>query len=90
MSSRLKSLAGMTAVAAVVAVAGPASSANAATPTGPLVDPTVCQLLSVTLGPLGPTRVVGGAGLADVLTRVGASVGCQPPAPRRFPFGPWR
>ena len=90
MSSRLKSMAGVTAVAAVLAVAGPAAGASAATPTGPLVDPTVCNLLNLTRGPLGPTHLLGGGGLADVLARVATSAGCQPPAPKPFPFGPWR
>jgi hypothetical protein len=89
MSSRLKSVAGLTAVATVLAVAGPAASANAATPTRLSVDPTVCQLLTVTTGPLGPTHLAGGAGLADVLARVAASAGCQPAAPAPSLFGPW-
>ena len=73
MLCRRNPLAALAAVTAALAVAVPAGSARAATPT---VDPQVCQLLNTTAGPFGPTRVIGGASLANVLANAGASVSC--------------
>jgi hypothetical protein len=75
------------AVTAALAVAVPAASASAATT--PLVDPTVCQLLDLAKGPMGPTMGLGGSSLADVLGRAGASVGCTPRTQPSFPAFPW-
>jgi hypothetical protein len=85
MLSRRKSLMAVAAVTATFAAAIPAASAHAATP---LVDPTVCQLLNLVKGPFGPTAGVGGGSLADVLGRVGTSVGCTAPAQPSFPTFP--
>jgi hypothetical protein len=56
------------------------------------VDPTVCQLLNIVQGPFGPTQFIGGASLADVLSKAGASVGCAAPAPKPslLPVPWWR
>jgi hypothetical protein len=93
---RRSRLAALAAVTGALAVAIPATSASAATPaTGPIVDPTVCQLLSITEGPFGPTMFIGGASLAHVLATAGNSVGCPAPTPAptptrpTFPFFPW-
>jgi hypothetical protein len=88
--SRRKSLMAATAVTAALAASVTASKADAATT--PLVDPTVCQLLDLAKGPLGPTAGLGGSSLADVLGRAGASVGCTPrtqPTFPTFPAFPW-
>jgi hypothetical protein len=50
------------------------------------VDPMVCQLLSTTTAPLGPTQLVGAASLANVLATAGTTVGCAPPAPQPSPL----
>jgi hypothetical protein len=80
MLSHRKSLAALAAVTAALAVAVPASSASAATTAGPTVDPTVCQLTNLTIGPFGLSQVIGGASLANTLTKAGATVGCRAPA----------
>jgi hypothetical protein len=84
-------LAALAAVTAALAVAVPAAGASAATTTAPTVDPLVCQLLNFTRGPFGPTHLIGGASLADVLGKAGASVGCPAPAPTPslLPAVPW-
>jgi hypothetical protein len=46
------------------------------------VDPQVCGLVNLAMGPFGPTQFIGGASLASVLANAGASVGCAPPAPQ--------
>jgi hypothetical protein len=84
--SRRNSVMAAAAVTAALATAIPVATANAATP---LVDPTVCQLLDLVKGPLGPTAGVGGSSLADVLGRAGASVGCTPRTQPTFPTFPW-
>jgi hypothetical protein len=91
MFSRQKPLAALAAVTAAVAIVVPAASASAATTTAPTVDPTVCQLLNISMGPFGPTQFIGGASLASTLANAGASVGCAPPAPlpSLFPTAPW-
>jgi hypothetical protein len=76
MLSRPKPLAALTAVAAALAVAVPATTASAAPTKALVVDPTVCQLLSFSMGPFGPTQYFGGASLATTLANSGASVGC--------------
>jgi hypothetical protein len=63
-------------------VAVPAASASAATTRAPIVDPQVCGLVDLAMGPFGPTQFIGGASLANVLAGAGASVGCAPPAPQ--------
>jgi hypothetical protein len=75
MVSRRKPLAAFAALTAALAVAVSAADASATTTAG-AVDPQVCQLLSATTGPSGPTHVTGGASLANVLANAGASVGC--------------
>jgi hypothetical protein len=91
MVSRYKPLAGFAAVTAALAIAVPAASASAATPTTPIVDPTVCHLLNIAMGPFGPTSLTGSASLADVLAHAGATVGCPTPAPQPSPWPtvPW-
>jgi hypothetical protein len=91
MLSHRKPLAALAAVTAALAVAVPAASANAATPRTPTVDPTVCQLLNIVEGPLGPTLFIGGSSLANVLANAGGSVGCAAPAPQSplLPIIPW-
>jgi hypothetical protein len=88
--SRRKPLAALAALTAAIAVAVPAASANAATPRAPIVDPTVCQLLTLTEGPFGPGMFIGGASLTNTLVGAGNMVGCAPPAPQQglLPFGP--
>jgi hypothetical protein len=86
MLSRPKPLAALAAVTAALAIAVPATSASAATTTAPTVDPTVCQLLNITMGPFGPTQFIGGASLAAVLGNAGQSVGCAAPAPQPSPW----
>ena len=90
MLSHRKPLAALAAVTAALAIAVPAASASAATATATTVDPTVCQLTDITLGPFGPTHFIGGASLANVLTNAGASVGCPapPPQPSLLPIVP--
>jgi hypothetical protein len=80
MLSHRKPLAALAAVTVALAVAVPAASASAATTAAPTVDPTVCQLTNVTLGPFGLAHFLGGASLANTLTKAGASVGCPAPA----------
>jgi hypothetical protein len=91
MLSRQKPLAALAAVTAAVAIVVPAASASAATTTAPAVDPTVCQLLVTTMGPFGPTQFIGGASLANVLTKAGSTVNCPAPAPQPslLPTAPW-
>jgi hypothetical protein len=91
MLSRRKPLAALAAITTALVVAVPATSASAATTAAPTVDPTVCQLLSITMGPFGPTQFIGGASLAAVLAGAGASVGCPAPAPTPslLPVVPW-
>ncbi|MDA0165699.1 hypothetical protein OM076_35860 [Solirubrobacter ginsenosidimutans] len=84
--SHRKSLLAAAAVSAAFAATIPAASANAATT--PIVDPTVCSLLDIAKGPLGPTSGLGGSSLADVLSRAGASVGCTPRSQPSFPSFP--
>jgi hypothetical protein len=87
MLPRRKPIAALAAVTAALAVAIPAASANAA-PADPTVDPTVCQLLNISMGPIGPTHFIGGTSLSSVLAGAGASVGCPappPPGPSLFP-----
>ena len=76
MSSYRKSVAALAAVTAALAVAVPATSASAATTAAPGVDPTVCQLTNLAIGPFGLAYVPGGPALANTLTQAGASVGC--------------
>lgn len=83
---RRKSLMAVAAAGAALAVSVPAASAQAATP---IVDPTVCSLLNIARGPLGPSAGVGAGSLADVLARAGSSVGCSAPAKPTFPSFPW-
>ena len=82
MLSPRKPLAALAAVTAALIVAVPAASASAATTAAPTVDPQVCGLVNLALGPFGPTQFIGGASLASVLTSAGASVNCPPPAPQ--------
>jgi hypothetical protein len=91
MLSHQKPLAALAAATAALAIAVPAASASAATTTTPTVDPTVCQLLNTSTGPLGPTQFIGGASLANVLANAGNSVGCAPPAAQTSPLPtfPW-
>jgi type IV secretory pathway VirB2 component (pilin) len=86
--SRRKPLSALAAVAVALGVAVP--SASAATTATPTVDPLVCQLMNVSMGPFGPTQGVGGASLASVLTSAGATVGCSvaAPAPSLLPTYP--
>ena len=81
MLSRRKPLAALAGVTAALAIAVPAASASAATSAAPTVDPTVCQLLSLSEGPFGPTMFLGGGSLQSVLKNAGSSVGCAAPAP---------
>jgi hypothetical protein len=92
-----KPLAAVAAVTAAFAFAVPAVSASAATTV--TVDPQVCALLNPTTGPFapfgafGPTMVAGGASLASVLSKAGATVNCPAAkaapaaAPSLLPFG---
>jgi hypothetical protein len=82
MPSCRKPLAALAAATVAVAVAFPAAGASAATNAAPTVDPTVCQLLNLNTGTLGPTMFIGGASLATTLEHAGSTVGCQAaPAP---------
>jgi hypothetical protein len=91
MSSRRKPLAALAAATAALGAAVPAASASAATPRAPTVDPTVCQLLTISGGPSGLTKSLGGASLVSTIAQSGASVGCpgsasaSAPAPARAP-----
>jgi hypothetical protein len=83
MLSCRKPLAALAAMAAAFAVAVPTASADAtAAPAAPSVDPTVCELLTISESPFGPTMFIGGASLLSTLTNAGNSVGCAAPAPR--------
>jgi hypothetical protein len=86
MSSLGKPVAALAAVIAALAVAAPAASAAPA----PGVDPQVCQLFTMTMGPYGPTQALGGASLGTVLANAGATVGCKAPTaqPSPSPFLP--
>jgi hypothetical protein len=46
------------------------------------VDPQVCQLLNLSMGPFGPTAFIGGSSLSNVLAGAGATVNCPAPAPQ--------
>jgi hypothetical protein len=81
MFSRRKPLAALAGVTAALAIAVPAASASAATSATPTVDPTVCQLLSLSEEPFGPSMFLGGGSLRSVLTNAGSTVGCAAPAP---------
>jgi hypothetical protein len=81
MLSCRKPVAALAALTAATAVAVPAATAPAAATAAPTVDPQVCVLLNLSLGPFGPTHFFGGASLAAVLSNVAASVNCPPPAP---------
>jgi hypothetical protein len=85
MSIPRKPLAALAAMTAAAAVALPAATASAAT-NRPMVDPTVCQLLSQPFGLISPTWLPGGPSLADTLARAGATVGCSAPAAPAFPW----
>jgi type IV secretory pathway VirB2 component (pilin) len=86
-SHRRKPLAALATVVTALAIATPAATATAATPSGPTVDPTVCQLLDIAHGPFGLTSLpIGGASLGNVLSQAGASVDCPAPASPQFAF----
>jgi ABC-type sugar transport system substrate-binding protein len=76
MLSRRKPLAALAAVTAALSIAVLTASASAATP-APNVDPTVCQLMNISLGPWGPGMFPGGASLDATLAKAGGTVGCQ-------------
>jgi hypothetical protein len=81
LSLRRKPLAALATVVTALVIAVPAATATAATTSGPIVDPTVCQLLDVAQSPFGPTSLaIGGASLGTELSQVGASVNCPAPA----------
>jgi hypothetical protein len=77
-----KSVAALAALTVTLAVAAPAASAA---PPALVIDPQVCQLFTVTMGPYGPTQVPGGAALGTVLANAGGLVGCKAPAPAAQP-----
>jgi hypothetical protein len=84
---RHKPLVALATTVTALAIAVPATAAHAATTAGPTVDPQVCQLLSLTEGPFGPTQFpIGGASLGSVLSQAGASVNCPAPTPQQSPF----
>ena len=91
MLTRRKPLAALAAITATLAVAASAASASAATSAAPAVDPTVCQLFNVAMGPFGPGLFLGGASLDATLANAGSSVGCQaqPASPQQplLPIG---
>ena len=77
MLSRRKHLAALAAATAALGIAAMATSASAATSAAPAVDPTVCQLTNIALGPFGPGMFLGGASLDATLANAGSTVGCQ-------------